>query len=115
MSLIDPDDLDLPAVLTSAELAEFLRMKLPAFHKLRSRGYGPRATKISAKRIVFLRPHVLEWLQDQSERDKNAALPRPVTQENSTNRDKNGTVKKTKGQLIAESLRAERGRRWNGR
>jgi predicted DNA-binding transcriptional regulator AlpA len=56
----DPHDL-----LTTSELSEWLGMSTQFFEIARSRGYGPRFVRMSARRVRYMRASVLDWLRER--------------------------------------------------
>jgi excisionase family DNA binding protein len=58
-------------LLTSAEVAELLRVKAPTVRAWRCRGEGPKYTRVSnGKRVLYRRSDVEAWWKRQEHRSR---------------------------------------------
>lgn len=57
------DEASLPALLTSAEVAEWLKVNRPTLSRWRTEGVGWRVTWLSGSIPRYQRAHVIAWLQ----------------------------------------------------
>lgn len=56
-----------PSILTTAEAAEMLRTPVGTLRYWRHQGTGPKAFKLGAKRVAYMREDVEAWLKEQYE------------------------------------------------
>jgi len=55
------------AFITQDEVREITGIELPALAQLRYRGTGPRFYKPTARRVLYKRSEVIEWLESTAQ------------------------------------------------
>ena len=63
------------AILTEADAAALLTLSVRTLQRLRVAGGGPEYIKLTGRRVGYMRPALLNWLERRAVRSTSQAVP----------------------------------------